>query len=143
MLRLAMAILFSITATMAHGVDLNSNVLKPCPDKPNCISTAEVAAKHGLEPLPFRGNLQQTREALVQLISTMPNSAIVQTQDKYIHVTFTSKMFGFVDDVEFLLDETNHLTHIRSASRSGYYDFGVNKRRVEDIVAQWGRGGVK
>ncbi|NDY59068.1 DUF1499 domain-containing protein, partial [Desulfovibrio sulfodismutans] len=60
---------------------------------------------------------------------------ILQKQNGYFRVEFRSKILGFVDDVEFYLPEDQDVIHIRSAARLGYYDFGVNRRRVEKIRA--------
>jgi len=57
----------------------------------------------------------------------------VKATPDYIHVEFRSSFFEFVDDVEFLFDDTAKLIHFRSASRVGYYDFNVNRSRMEDI----------
>lgn len=51
--------------------------------------------------------------------------------DSYIAVTFTSSFFGFVDDLEIRIDQSHDAIHVRSASRVGYSDRGVNKKRVE------------
>jgi uncharacterized protein (DUF1499 family) len=63
----------------------------------------------------------------------MPRSRVVTEQADYIHAEFASAVFGFVDDVEFRVDAAAHLIHVRSAARTGYFDLGVNRRRVEDI----------
>jgi uncharacterized protein (DUF1499 family) len=55
----------------------------------------------------------------------------------YLHAEFRSALFGFVDDVEFRMDETAGRIDVRSASRTGYFDFGVNRRRVEEIRARF------
>ena len=55
----------------------------------------------------------------------------------YLHVEFTSAIFRFVDDVEFLFDAGSGTIHMRSASRAGYSDFGVNRRRMEAIRSQF------
>jgi len=127
-----------LAASGAFAGEQPVNPLQPCPNKPNCVSTADPSATHGFQPLPFHGTLQQTREDLVRLIGAMPRGAIVQAQDSYIHATFTSRLLGFVDDLEFYFDESKQVVQMRSASRSGYYDFGVNKGRLEDVVKAWG-----
>ena len=63
----------------------------------------------------------------------MPRSQIVSSTNTYIHVEFTSLIFRFVDDVEFLFDDEKKLIHVRSASRVGYSDLGANRNRVEEI----------
>ncbi len=61
---------------------------------------------------------------------------IVREQPGYLQAEFTSRMLGFVDDVEFVLEPTARVIHVRSASRLGYRDFGVNRERVEAIRRQ-------
>ena len=138
MKRIFMVLPLLIAAAGTFASDPPINTLKPCPDKPNCVSTADANAAHGFAPLPFHGSRQQTHDELVRLIGAMPRSAIAEANDSYIHATFTSRLFGFVDELEFLLDESKQVVHVRSASRSGYYDFGVNKGRVGDVVSAWG-----
>ena len=58
-------------------------------------------------------------------------------EERYIHTEFTSAFFRFVDDVEFLLDDGTRTIHVRSASRVGYSDFGVNRRRVEELRSRF------
>jgi uncharacterized protein (DUF1499 family) len=62
---------------------------------------------------------------------------VVTVKANYIHAEFRSRLFGFVDDVEFSFDEDPKTVHLRSASRTGYYDFGVNRKRMERIRAQF------
>ena len=73
----------------------------------------------------------------------MPRSRIVTSDQRYLHAEFRSLWLGFVDDVEFLADETQDLLHFRSASRVGYSDLGVNRTRLEEITRQHqdGQGG--
>jgi uncharacterized protein (DUF1499 family) len=63
----------------------------------------------------------------------LPRTKLVQEDDGYLHYEFTSLLLRFVDDVEFLFDDETKTIHFRSASRTGYGDFGVNRRRMEDI----------
>jgi uncharacterized protein (DUF1499 family) len=63
----------------------------------------------------------------------LPRAKLVQEDDAYLHYEFTSLLLRFVDDVEFLFDDETKTIHFRSASRTGYGDFGVNRRRMEDI----------
>jgi uncharacterized protein (DUF1499 family) len=67
----------------------------------------------------------------------MKRSRIVKTEDTYIHAEFTSAIFRFVDDVEFYLDDTAKTIHMRSASRVGKSDFGVNRKRMEKVRAHF------
>lgn len=123
------------TATAATNNMVST--LKPCPDKPNCVSSlAQPGSDHYVEPLPLREDIATAKTALKKIIMEMPRTAVIAEDSNSLHVTFTSKIFRFVDDVQFYFDEAHKVIHVRSASRSGYYDFGVNRRRVEKISAR-------
>jgi len=73
----------------------------------------------------------------VSVIDELPKNEIVKVTDHYIHAKFTSRLFRFVDDVEFCIDDDLKIIHVRSSSRVGYFDFGVNRRRIERIRARF------
>ena len=104
----------------------------PCPDKPNCISSKSSPSLHKIAPLTYKGNSQDAREKLLRIINKMPRTQISMSKDNLIHVEFTSKIFRFVDDVEFYFENTRTI-HFRSASRIGHSDMGVNRKRMEKI----------
>ena len=112
---------------------LSGGRLAACPDSPNCVSSQSADPRHAIDPLRYEGTAQKARERLVKAISGMKRARIVTAEERYIHAEFTSAFFRFVDDVEFLLDDGTRTIHVRSASRVGYSDFGVNRRRVEEI----------
>ena len=112
---------------------LSGGRLAACPDSPNCVSSQSADPRHAIDPLRYEGTAQKARERLVKAISGMKRARIVTAEERYIHAEFTSALFRFVDDVEFLLDDGTRTIHVRSASRVGYSDFGVNRRRVEEI----------
>lgn len=70
---------------------------------------------------------------LTAAIQSMPRRKIVIATENYLHVEFSSAIFRFVDDVEFFLDDATQTIHFRSASRLGYSDLGVNRKRMEEI----------
>jgi uncharacterized protein (DUF1499 family) len=70
------------------------------------------------------------------LVSRLPRSKVVTATEQYLHATIKSRIFGFIDDLELTLDPQTKRIDIRSASRSGSYDLGVNRRRVEDLRRQ-------
>jgi uncharacterized protein (DUF1499 family) len=78
-----------------------------------------------------------------QIIKSMPRARLVSEATDYLRAEFTTLIFRFVDDVEFLWDENEKVLHFRSASRSGYYDLGVNRRRMEKMRKEFQRGSVK
>jgi uncharacterized protein (DUF1499 family) len=107
--------------------------LAPCPDSPNCVSTKSKDPDHAMAPLPYLRSDQESMDRLAGIVREMKRATIVSATPSYLHVEFRSSLFRFIDDVEFLLEDSAHLIHFRSASRTGYYDFGVNRRRMKEI----------
>ena len=107
--------------------------LSPCPTSPNCVSSLSEDKSHYVEPLKYNGTPEEAREKLISVIHAMKRSKIVTAEIDYIHVTFKSVLFGFVDDVEFSFDDQRKVINVKSASRTGYWDLGVNRKRVEEI----------
>lgn len=109
--------------------------LKPCPESPNCVSSQAQDAEHQVLPLSYQGEMAAAQARLKSLLLSLPRVAVVTESAGALHVTQTSLVFRFVDDVEFVFDDAAKLIHLRSASRTGYSDFGVNRKRVEEIRA--------
>lgn len=101
--------------------------LADCPDSPNCVCSFESRESHSIQPL--QANLAQIQQVLMGL----SEARIVSSEGNYLYAEFTSRIMGFVDDVEFLYDPDAGITHVRSASRLGYSDMGVNRKRIESI----------
>lgn len=92
-----------------------------------------------MEPISLATNATSAITWLKTVLSEMPRARIVTADDRYLHAEFTSLLFRFVDDVEFLIDSDNGIIHFRSASRAGHSDFGVNRKRMEAIVSAFRR----
>ena len=110
--------------------------LAPCKRTPNCVSSqadADKDAGHYIAPVRITGSARGVWAALKSLLQSMPRVNIVADRENYLYAEFASRTMGFVDDVEFLLDEKAGVIHVRSASRLGIRDFGVNRDRVETI----------
>lgn len=107
--------------------------LANCPNRPNCVSSLAGDEKHHVAPLTYSGSQSEAAARLVSVLEQMKGSRIVSQTDATIHAEFTSTFFRFVDDVDFRFDAANHRIDLRSASRVGYSDFGVNRRRVAEI----------
>jgi uncharacterized protein (DUF1499 family) len=107
--------------------------LAPCSDSPNCVSTQSRDAGRAMPPLPYLKSAEESMERLVAIVREMKRVAIVSATSSYLHVEFRSAFFRFVDDVQFVLDDSARVIHFRSASRTGYYDFGVNRRRMQEM----------
>ena len=124
-------------ATVRRPAD--SVTLAPCPESPNCISSQAPAddAQHYMAPLSFTGTAEEARQKLLAIIDAMPRTKVVTNEDNYIHATFTSPIFRFVDDVDFVIDEDAKQLHFRSAARVGYGDMGVNRKRMEEITSRF------
>ena len=113
--------------------------LAACPDKPNCVSSHAESkdAGHHIAPLAISGAAALAWPALLAVVRECERCAIIDEKPGYLHAEFTSQIMGYVDDVEFLLDDKALLIQVRSASRLGTSDFGVNRKRVEAIRAAW------
>ena len=111
--------------------------LPPCPDRPNCVCTQSRSGHHRMEPIPYRVTLSEARSRLVDIVGAMPRTTIVRERENYLHIEFRSRLFRLVDDVEFYLEDERGLIQFRSASRRGYSDMGVNRRRMEKICRRF------
>ncbi len=117
---------------MPDNLGLKDGQLTPCPESPNCVcSESHTAndAEHYTQAI--QGN-QTTWDKLKKVIQAQ-GGTIESDNSLYMHVTFRSAVFQYVDDVELRLDEASNTIHIRSASRIGRSDFDVNRKRVEAI----------
>lgn len=112
-----------------------SRRLSPCPSSPNCVSTLAADVRHAIAPLRYRKSRAEAKEALKEVVRAFPRTTLVEEDESYLHYEFTSLLFRFVDDVEFCFDDEAKIVHFRSASRTGYGDLGVNRRRMEEIRA--------
>ena len=112
--------------------------LQPCPPTPNCVSSKAQGKTHRVEPFPFAGSAAEALGRVKAAALSFPRTKVVEEAPGYVHVTFTSAVFRFVDDVEFEADEKALVVNVRSASRVGRGDFGVNRKRVEAIRAKLG-----
>ncbi len=126
-------VLMSCTESRQIQTGIRHGKLLPCPDTPNCVCSQSSDKKHFTEPLRYACPLEEARAALVGALGTVDRTRIVVSQSNYIHAECMSRVFRFVDDVEFLFDDNLKTVHCRSASRSGYYDLGVNRKRMERI----------
>lgn len=118
----------------------HNKMISPCPKSPNCVSSLEKGTRHSVEPIEFSGSLSDSRERILKLLSETKRARVVSSTENYIQAEFTSSLFRFVDDVEFFFDDHKKVIHVRSASRIGYYDFGVNRRRIENIRDRFNQG---
>ena len=126
-----------ILAGVPDNLGLENQLFSPCPGTPNCVSSQENNSQHRIQPLTFEGSLELAKERLHRVINSMRGTRIVTKEIVYWHVEFTTQLLQFVDDVEFYFDGSQSRIHVRSASRQGYWDLGVNRRRVETIRSRF------
>jgi len=109
--------------------------LAPPKSSPNSVSSQADAAdaEHYIAPLPFKGNAPAAMAAARKAVEGMEGATIIRQEGGYLYAEFRTRIMRFVDDVEFVYDEKAGLIHVRSTSRLGRRDFGVNRARVEAI----------
>jgi uncharacterized protein (DUF1499 family) len=123
---------------MPENIGMTNGRLAPCPSSPNCVSSMnDEDAEHAIAPLTYTGALADARQRLLDVIQSMKRATIVTADERYIHAEFRSVLFRFVDDVEFSFDDEQKVIHVRSASRVGHSDLGVNRKRIEAIREQY------
>lgn len=132
----AVGALLTLFDSMPTNLGLTDGKLAPCPDSPNCVSSQATDSRHAIAPFALDRPLGAAKEELKQAAAKLPRAKLISEQENYLHFEFRSLVFRFVDDVEFHLDAATKTIHVRSASRVGYGDFGVNRRRVETLRAQ-------
>ena len=115
--------------------------LAPCPSSPNCVSSQAADEARRVEPLRYTGNEADARSRLLGVLRGMAGAEVLPGAGEHLHAAFRSAVFGFVDDVNFVFDPAGEI-QVRSASRTGYYDFGANRRRVEAIRAAFSAAGA-
>jgi len=131
--------MMSATARRPKSLGVRNGRLAPAPDSPNCVSTQADREHQRMDSIPLTVDPVDAMALLKRVVTTMPRTQIVTSDDNYLHAEFTSALFRFVDDVEFFLDREQRVIHFRSASRSGRSDFGVNRKRMQAIVEAFQR----
>ncbi len=104
-----------------------------CPASNNCVVSQNADDKHAIDPINYHVDRDAARETLLKVLGVVPRTEIVEQTDDYIHALSLSRIFKFVDDVEFYFPSNESVIHLRSASRVGESDLGVNIGRVEQI----------
>jgi uncharacterized protein (DUF1499 family) len=111
--------------------------LAACPNSPNCVSSQSTDAVHQIAPLTFNTTPEQAIANLKSIIQSLPRTTIITESQDYLYAEFKSALMGFVDDVEFYLDRNANVIQVRSASRLGQSDLGVNRKRIETIRSKF------
>ena len=126
-------LLMGCSSFQARDLSQKSLSIADCPTSPNCVSSQSKSTSHKVEPLVFKGSLQEFHQLAEKIQADLPRTVINRIEGPYIHFVVTSQIFRFKDDVEFYFLESDSLIHVRSASRLGYSDVGANRARIEQI----------
>jgi uncharacterized protein (DUF1499 family) len=120
------------------NIGVNNGKLTICPSTPNCVNSQAITSdtEHSIQPIQIGGEIPQRMADLKLVIQSMPRSIIIKSTNNYLYAEFASKLMGFVDDVEFYFDNDGKFIQVRSASRLGESDLGVNRQRIEEIRAK-------
>ncbi|MEM7309142.1 MAG: DUF1499 domain-containing protein [Planctomycetota bacterium] len=130
----------SIASQAPVEVGLVGGQLRPCPSPARCVnSNADEGAT--VPPFPYLGDPDESFQALVALVADDPNAELITVERDYAHAVYRTPVLRFADDLELKLEREQDAIHVRSSSRVGYSDLGMNHRRVEDLRARW-KGGA-
>ena len=133
---LAIAGLYFLSMTSAKPDNLGATDgrLAKCPDSPNCVSSQVDDPSQLMAPISFTcTGAEKLAEIKLLIESDFKRAVLKRETDDYLQYEFSSLIFRFVDDVEFLVDDKNQVINFRSASRVGHSDMGANRKRMKQI----------
>jgi uncharacterized protein (DUF1499 family) len=114
------------------NIGIQNGHLAVCPGTPNCVSSQAMDESHSIASFTYSGDKKEAFLRLKKIIESEERTQIIAESENYLHAEFTTAIMRFVDDVEFYFPD-EPLIHVRSASRVGYSDWGVNRKRVEHL----------
>ncbi|NJL11019.1 MAG: DUF1499 domain-containing protein, partial [Calothrix sp. SM1_7_51] len=117
----------------SSSLGVSDGHLANCPASPNCVVSQNGDETHAIEPIEYHVDRDKAKEILLKVLTVVPRTQVIEETDNYIHALSKSRIFGFVDDVEFYFPDNANVIHQRSSSRIGDWDIGVNRRRLEQI----------
>lgn len=129
-----------LAGSRPNGLGVTDGKLRAPRSTPNSVSSQ--AGLHPTHPrhveaqvaaFSYNGDGLAAMSRLAELVAGLRGTRLVKQETRYLYFEFSSRWLKFVDDVEFVLDDTARVIHVRSASRLGRRDFGVNRARVEEI----------
>ena len=118
-------------ATPPTPLGLQDGRLPPCPGTRNCADSLDPDRT----PISYTGSREDALSRLVDLLDVLLETELGRVEPDYVHALTRSRVFGFIDDLEFHLPEGENVIHYRSAARSGRSDFGVNRQRMDRLIA--------
>jgi uncharacterized protein (DUF1499 family) len=128
--------LFSFSGKRPDTLGVKEGKLAACPGTPNCVSSQATDAEHQVDAIAYSTSAAEALTKLKSVVTSMERAEVIEESSNYLYAEFTSALMGYVDDVEFYVDDAAKVIHVRSASRLGQSDLGVNRKRVEEIRAK-------
>jgi uncharacterized protein (DUF1499 family) len=135
-------LLLSCAGTPPSDLGVGESGLRLCPESPNCVSSRDTDEVHGIAALKIAGDSGAAWTAAREIVSATSRTRIVTEDAGYLHAESTSALMRYVDDLELQLLVEDGVIAVRSASRVGYGDMGVNRERVEALRAELVAAGV-
>jgi len=136
----AISLLFLVgCSSTAPKLGVENGQLVQCSTKPNCVNSVATDEEHQIAPITLAVSALSAKNSILKALNKLPRVKIITSKNTYIRAEFTSKILGFVDDVEFYFPNSSPketVIQVRSASRVGYSDFGANRDRIELIRDQ-------
>ncbi len=114
------------------NLGLKDGKLTPCPNKPNCVISQTEDKKHFIAPIAYDHSKDEAIKRITVVIKAQKRAKVIEQKENYLRVEFTTAIMKFTDDVEFYFPDEK-IIHVRSASRIGYHDMGLNRKRIEKI----------
>jgi uncharacterized protein (DUF1499 family) len=131
--------MLAVRSRRAPRLEVRDGRLKACARPSNCVNTQDAGG--GFQPLRYSGPPAAAWQRLRAAVTGLPRTKVLAEADVYLRVEVASAIFGFRDDLEALLDPQAGVIHLRSASRVGLRDRGVNGRRIERVRQRFEGGG--
>ncbi len=130
-----LVLLTGCAGNLPHHIGTYPKKLHDCPESPNCVSSLETDGEHFVHAISTSHQPSSSITLLKRIIEKDPGMRLIKQIDNYLYAQFTSSIWGFVDDLEFIIGDTQ--INVRSASRLGYSDFGANRKHIEAIRRQF------
>ncbi len=131
-MKVASTLLFCTLLMTQSNSFAKENNLKACPSSPNCVSS-QATGSHAIAPFLLIQPSEESWQKVISALTEMPRTEIIYSDEKSLHAEVTSQLFRFVDEIDFIFNKAEKRVDIRSASRVGYSDFGVNRQRLETL----------
>ena len=123
----------SAVAKRPDDLGVHNGKLTACPPSPSCVCSQCDIDVHQMDPWNYQGTANDAITAVQSVLNSYPRTSLIETEPRYVRAESKSLVFGFVDDLEFFIDDVEQKVHFRSASRVGKSDFGVNRSRMQKL----------